>query len=61
MYNAFPVLNSLLDYLPNGFGFGVVLFDGGNIGILKLGWSPVSVFKKATILEASSFVNSLPN
>jgi hypothetical protein len=32
-----PMLSNLLDYLPNGSGFGVVLFDGGNIGIVKLG------------------------
>jgi len=45
----------------NGFGRGVASLEGGSAGIMKLGWSPVSVLRKATTLPFSSGVNFLPS
>lgn len=49
------------DYFANGIGRGVASVEGGSIGNVKLGWSPVSVFRKATTLAFSSSVNFLPS
>ena len=48
-------------HYSKGLGCGVFSADGGRIGNTKDGWSPVSVFRKATILVLSSCMNCLPS
>src|SRR5690554_2584882 len=48
-------------FLAKGSGIGVLLLDGGRIGIWKLGCSPVNVFMKAVILSISSFSSLRPS
>ena len=52
---------SRVNYLANGVGRGVLSLEGGKIGMVILGWSPVKVFKKATIFAFSSLEKFLPS
>ena len=61
--NASPLLNRYIITAQNQFrsGFWVFAVEGGRIGKIIEGWSPVKVCRNATILFVSSSVSVTPN
>jgi len=61
--NASPLLNLYIITAQNQFrsGFWVFAVEGGSVGKIIDGWSPVKVLRKATILFVSSLESVNPS